>query len=354
MDSDTDAESDMSLLSRSFLHRVDDRVRKIQDQHPKDATQDSIKHSFIWGMFMSSTLEASVFMEKNYPENLHSIKNTGKDLTMKQMFDISEKLIAEQSDEIYGVNTIYWSDSSWKYLSLIGGEEVVSLSCAKVYVFSDSVLCFGKMSENPLSNIVWEDKLTWFKSSSEYITLDTNRWWANRVRVEYFPCSSANKVQEFLSKMSVQPEDVTGRIIFMSMFNDIPCGSQENKQECESSSQLVSICAKRFSPGRWSFLGLGSEKKWYSTLECKPQGGMGQSCRANDVDICRKQHTQFSVPRVPCPEERSKAKVVENYQYTYALLRERLKLFSAQLMLLISSVFTEQSQKCVKNMNPAM
>ena len=31
MDFDTDAESDMSLLSRSFLHRVNDRVRKRHD-----------------------------------------------------------------------------------------------------------------------------------------------------------------------------------------------------------------------------------------------------------------------------------------------------------------------------------
>ena len=45
MDSDTDAESDMSLLSRSFLHRVHDRVRKIQDQSSQDGTQDSNKHS---------------------------------------------------------------------------------------------------------------------------------------------------------------------------------------------------------------------------------------------------------------------------------------------------------------------
>ena len=65
-------------------------------------------------MFMCSTLEASVFMGKNYSENLHSITNTGKDLTMKLMFDISEKLIAGQSDEIYGVNTINWGDSSWR------------------------------------------------------------------------------------------------------------------------------------------------------------------------------------------------------------------------------------------------
>ena len=79
----------------------------MQDQSSKDATQDSNKHSLIWGLFMSSTLEASVFMVKNYSDNLHSIKNT-EDLTMKQMFDISAKLMFEQSDEIYGMRTINW------------------------------------------------------------------------------------------------------------------------------------------------------------------------------------------------------------------------------------------------------
>ena len=59
---------------------------------------------------------------------------------MKQMFDISGKLITEQSHEICGMNTIDWGDSAWKHLSLIGGEEVVSFSRANVYVFSDSVV----------------------------------------------------------------------------------------------------------------------------------------------------------------------------------------------------------------------
>ena len=152
---------------------MNDRVRKIFHHSSEEATQDSNKHSLIWEMFLFSTLEASVLMGKKYLEILHSIKTTGKDLTMKQMFDLSEKLIAEQSDEIYGVNTINWCDFLRKHLTLIGDEEVVSLSHAKVYVFSDSVLCFGKMSENPLSSIVWEDKLTWFKSSSQYRALDT-------------------------------------------------------------------------------------------------------------------------------------------------------------------------------------
>ena len=225
----TEAESEMSLESRSFLYRVNDQVRKRQTQSSKDATKDSGKHSVIWGIFVSSALEACVFVGKNYSENVHSIKNTRKDLTMKQMFDISEKLITEHSDDIYGVNTINWGDSAWKHLSLIGGEGVVSLSRAKVYVISDSVLCLGKMSENPQSNTVWEDKLTWFKSSSQYRALDTIDGEPMEFEWNIFPgfntLQLCYKVQEFLSEMSVEPEDFTGRIIFMSMFNDISWGS---------------------------------------------------------------------------------------------------------------------------------
>ena len=47
------------------------------DRSPEDAMQDIDKRSMIWWMFMSSTVEASVLMEKNY-YNLHSIKSTGK------------------------------------------------------------------------------------------------------------------------------------------------------------------------------------------------------------------------------------------------------------------------------------
>ena len=47
-DSDTATESDFSLKSRSFLHRVNDRLRKILDQSSKDAMQDIDKRSMIW------------------------------------------------------------------------------------------------------------------------------------------------------------------------------------------------------------------------------------------------------------------------------------------------------------------
>ena len=162
-----------------------------------------------------------------------------------------------------------------------------------------------------------------------------------------------NKVQQFLSKKSVAPEELTGRIIFMSMFNDISWGSKDNEQECESNAKLVSIYARRLSPGRWSFFGPGSEKKCYSTHEIKPQGKWDRVAELMMIKFSESGHPVFRATS-PLSEERSKAKVVENYQYTSALMRERLKLFFAQLFLLISSVFTEQSQICVKNVTSDM
>ena len=68
-----------------------------------------------------------------------------------------------------------------------------------------------------------------------------------------------NKVQEFMTKTS-DPSEFKGRIIFMSMFNDISWGSEDNEQECDAYANLFSIYAKRFPAGRWSLLGPGFRK----------------------------------------------------------------------------------------------
>ena len=109
-------------------------------------------------------------------------------------------------------------------LSLVNDEEVISLSHAKVYVFSDSVLCLGKVNQNPTSNTVWEDKLSWFKDSPQYRTLDTIdgepmefEW---NIFSGFTTLQLIDKVQEFITKMG-DPSQFQGRIIFMSMFNDI-------------------------------------------------------------------------------------------------------------------------------------
>ena len=189
-------------------------------------------------MFMSSTLQASVFMEKNYSDNWHSIKNT-KDLTLRHMFDISTRLVSEQ-DEISGLETIGWENHSWKYLSLIGDKRIISLQRTKFYLFSDSVLCLGKMNENPRSNTAWEERLAWFKSSPEYRTLDKIDGDPMEFEWNIFPgfttLQLSHKVQELLLRLGETPENFSGRIIFMSMFSDI---SWDRKTTRKNASQMI-------------------------------------------------------------------------------------------------------------------
>ena len=83
---------------------------------------------------------------KELPEQLsiHCEHNRSHTQTM---FDISTRLVSEQ-DDISGLETTGWENHSWKYLSLIGDERVINLQRTKVYVFSDYVLCLGKILEN--------------------------------------------------------------------------------------------------------------------------------------------------------------------------------------------------------------
>ena len=93
--------------------------------------------------------------------------------------------------------------------------------------------------------------------------------------MEYVPgfttLQLVDEVQKFMSKMS-DPAQFQGRIIFMSMFNDIIWGNKDNETECTANATLVSSFAKRFPAGRWSFLGPGSEKQRYSTYNERPRG----------------------------------------------------------------------------------
>ena len=108
---------------------------------------------------MSSTLEASVFMGKNYSDNFAVPQKYTENFhkKKKQMFEISEKLILNNQMRFL---ECLKSVGPWKQLSLVNDEEVISLSHAKVYVFSDSVLFLGKMNQNLTSNYAWEEKLT--------------------------------------------------------------------------------------------------------------------------------------------------------------------------------------------------
>ena len=59
----------------------------------------------------------------------------------------------------------------------------------------------------------------------------------------------------------------------MSMFNDISCYRKCNKEECLAIAGVVKVLARKIGVGQWSFIGPGSEKKWYYA-ENSPQGAL--------------------------------------------------------------------------------
>ena len=223
---------------------------------------------------MAATMNAATFMGKNFLDNQNSFMNS-TDLTLKKMFDISAKLVGEQ-EEINNVDKIHWEKHSWKHLSLIGDETVINLQRAKAYVFSDSVLCLGRVHQYPKSNEAWKDRIGWIISDKSYRDYDGINGEPTEFEWNIFPGSTTlqlcGKVTDLLSRLGETPETFTGRILFMSMFNDISCDKKDNEEECVANAKVVSILAKKFGIGQLSFIGPGSEKKWYSMEENSPQG----------------------------------------------------------------------------------
>ena len=70
------------------------------------------------------------------------------------------------------------------------------------------------------------------------------------------------------------------------MFNGISCDRKDNKDECLRNAESVKVFARTFGIGQWSFIGPGSEKKWYSS-ENSPQGAWEEQRTWKTVDTLR-------------------------------------------------------------------
>ena len=76
------------------------------------------------------------------------------------------------------------------------------------------------------------------------------------------------------------------------MFKDISCDRKDNKDECLANAGVVKVLARRFGIGQWSFIGPGSEKKWYSS-ENKPQGAWDNIAEQMLLEFAESGHPTF-------------------------------------------------------------
>ena len=73
-----------------------------------------------------------------------------------------------------------------------------------------------------------------------------------------------------MGELQCEPENFTGRIICMSMFNDIVCDAKRNDELCVNNSKTIKEYAEGLLRGHWSL-------KWYGTYECKPDGSWNRT-----------------------------------------------------------------------------
>ena len=99
------------------------------------------------------------------------------------------------------------------------------------------------------------------------------------------------------------------------MFNDISCDRKGNKDECSANAKVVKILAEKCGIGQWSFIGPGSEKKWYSGEENSPQEAWDHIADEMLLELAESGHPIFRAT-TPSSWVHSRAKDMENWQYT--------------------------------------
>ena len=111
-------------------------------------------------MFKNTTLRAAVHLGKDTDMNLRFVKNYLWKTT-GQLFRETEELISGQT-ETTGISLINFQELRWVSTILLHSRPY-QYATAKVYVFSDSVLCLGKMGDNPVES--WKKQIQRIESN---------------------------------------------------------------------------------------------------------------------------------------------------------------------------------------------
>ena len=160
---------------------------------------------------------------------------------------------------------------------MIGDKTVINLQRTKVYVFSDSVLCLEKIHQHPESNEAWKKRIEGITTEKSYRDYDGINGEPTEFEWNIFPgfttLQLCGKVNDLLSRLGRSTRNFHRKNSYLCQCSTtFPVTEKGNEEECLANAQVVSIFAKKFGRGQWSFIGPGSEKKWYSMEENSPQG----------------------------------------------------------------------------------
>ena len=134
-----------------------------------------------------------------------------------------------------------------------------------------------------------------------------------------------------------------------------PVDQKTMKQECLANVKLVSLYAKRLGKGQWSFIGPGSEKKWYCISEDSLQGVWDNMAERMLLEFAESGLSNFPRTTSPLSRGRLRSKGHGKLSIHYAADLETIETILRIVVICKSAQsLTEQSQRYVKSMKPFM
>ena len=204
---------------------------------PGDSMEDLNLNMAIWGILMNTTLRAAVHLRKGYDKNLR--------------FNIS----GNQRDSFQGNRKAgQWSDKNhWPKPDqlprfAVGIDKLIALSslsichCQSLRLLRLCAL-LGKMGEDPVQS--WKQQSQWYSDNDYFSELNRSNGQPMEFEWKTFQGFTTvgilNEIQQMMRKLQCEPENFTGRIIFMSMFNDIVLDAKGNCELCMTEITWVSF-----------------------------------------------------------------------------------------------------------------
>ena len=208
-------ESSTSKTLRIFVANVRQKLSRQEED------QMLALNGIFWRIFVSDTEGSSSsrtrLREKAVYHHEHRLEQ------LETLFNISQQLILNHGSEICGISTIGWHHTLWRR-STLQHDRAIKLSQAMVHVYSDSVLCLGKMHAYSCTYGKVE-RTPWILPTPRI----TKKWCGidgEPFEFEWhiFPGHTAvellREIQMRMTTRGIKPAELEDRIIFMSMYND--------------------------------------------------------------------------------------------------------------------------------------
>ena len=154
------------------------------------------------------------------------------------------------------IHSKFWIYQRWFMTSLRGWEWLCAMIKrsngreAKVHVYSDSVLCHGRIIHPSEANVKWKDQTQCFQQSNQYAEFSGSNGEPIEFEWNIFPGFTSieilKHIQKDLTAWQVNPDHFEGGILCNSMLNDIDWTKNENYSECISNAREV-LTPKSFS-----------------------------------------------------------------------------------------------------------